>query len=486
MPFESPTKSSVASHLSHASSFESIDDLPPPLSHDEAVNLSRQMCQGMKPYIKNRKWRFKSYDSCFKDSHAVSWATDNIDADERIAVHRLNELISRGYISHVVDPTKSFRVRETRTLYFRINPNPIYGQRQREIDKKDANAIPLNGEQPMCKSSNALSQIEAMQTKINGLDHVLEETVKELNAVNGRLELMHQKFCTLVSQQLALFGVVVVLAIYIMSQVDYELTISNKWLSHTHIFCALVACILGRCGISFVNSWSVLESLIASAEVIDDESTSDEPAQIKVNKTYRKMPSLTQIVSEKFGVVVRAKSSKSLSTVKETVTVSSRESSSLPDVESWPHRPLLICANTSASTDLNVPQYDIGACPLGKPFKFSSNLFEGKCLIRIKDSASDDVQGDSEYFSGRKRIFQSVVQGRFKEDGLRVSDVLTGHEFARPLKNLPHPWILKTASNFIGRVAPGSLVVVHTDQPKVEAILAGTSQAVRGGEYDFF
>jgi hypothetical protein len=132
-----------------------------------------------------------------------------------------------------------------------------------------------------------------------------------------------------------------------------------------------------------------------------------------------------------------------------------------------------------------VPHYGLGACPLGKPFKFSSNLFEGTCLIRIKDSNSDDRNGDSEYFSGRKRIFQSVVQGRFKKEGLHVSDVLTGHEFSRPLKHLPHPWILATASNFIGRVAPGSNVVVHTNQPLVEAILAGTSQAVRGGELYF-
>ena len=480
MTSESPTKSSIASRLSHASSFDSVDCLPSPLSQDEAGNLARQMYQGIRPHIKNRKWRFKSYESCFKHSHAVSWATDNIDADERFAVRRLNELIGWGYISHVVDPAKRFRVRETRTLYFRINPDAVCKQRRREIDENDvANAVPVNGEQ----SSNTLNQIEAMETKINGLDHVLEETVNELNAANGRLELMHQKLCTLVSQQLAMFGIVFILVIYNMSRVDYDQTIKNDWPSHTHVLFAFLICMLGRCGVSFIDSWNVLDSSqIASAEVIDDESTSDEASPSKVVKTYRKIPSFSQLVSEKFGAVVRARSSKSLSTVKESTTVLSRESYSLPDVETWPHRPLLICLNTPVSLDLKVPKYGLGACPLGKPFKFSSDLFEGTCLIRIKDSNSDNVQCDSEYFSGRKRIFQSVVQGRFKEEGLRVSDVLTGHEFSRPLKNLPHPWILKTASNFIGRVAPGSVVVVHTDQPKVEAILAGTSQAVRGGE----
>jgi len=222
-----------------------------------------------------------------------------------------------------------------------------------------------------------------------------------------------------------------------------------------------------------------ISTQVASFEFTDDESTVDDDSDpSKVVVTYTKRPSFTQMVSER----ILRKSSKRLGIVREASTVLSREACSLPEVETWSHSPLLICVNTPVSMSLKVPHYGQDSCPLGKPFKFSSDLFEGTCLIRIKDSNSDNVERDSEYFSGRKRIFQSVVQGRFKEDGLRVSDVLTGHEFARPLKNLPHPWILKTASNFIERVAPGSSVVVHTDQPYVKAILAGTSQAVRGGE----
>lgn len=101
----------------------------------------------------------------------------------------------------------------------------------------------------------------------------------------------------------------------------------------------------------------------------------------------------------------------------------------------------------------------------------------------------------------------NTCSGRFKEEVL-ASDVLTGHEFSRPLKNLPHPFVLKTATNFIGKVresayrsvagrsssarvsprklppkiAQGSNIVVHTDQPHMDAILMSTSQVVRGDE----
>jgi hypothetical protein len=259
-------------------------------------------------------------------------------------------------------------------------------------------------------------------------------------------------------------------------------------LSQPGCLAAFLVILLSKCGLSLFNSWSLLDctQIISSSEVTEEEDSAyDESAPSKVIRTYTKKPSFTKMVSERFGAVVRGKSSKRLSIITETSVVLARDAYSLPDVETWPHRPLFICVNTPVSIHLKVPHYGLGACPLGKPFKFSSNLFEGTCLIRIKDSNSDDRNGDSEYFSGRKRIFQSVVQGRFKEEGLRVSDVLTGHEFSRPLKHLPHPWILATASNFIGRVAPGSNVVVHTNQPLVEAILAGTSQAVRGGELYF-
>ncbi|KAL7451368.1 hypothetical protein ACHAWC_003199 [Mediolabrus comicus] len=158
--------------------------------------------------------------------------------------------------------------------------------------------------------------------------------------------------------------------------------------------------------------------------------------------------------------------------------VFAREAYSLPSVDEWPHRPLFVCINTPACKT-EVPKYGLGALPIGVPFHFESEWFKGTCLIRLKGSQSNDLKGDEEYFQGRKRIFQSVIQGCFKER-VNVADVLTGHEFIRPLKNLPHPWVLKTATNFIGKVSPGAKIEAHTDQPFVEAILGGSSQVIRG------
>ena len=452
-----------------------------PLSSTDAINLAEQMHSGIKSHIKDRTYRFKSYKSCFLHSHALSWAVENIASDKRLAVHRLNEMVDFGLVHHVVDPTKRFRVNEKRTLYFRINLNALDESSQRYNNGNES--VTIVGKQ----STVVLGQMESMRTKIDGVDHVLQETVKELNAANGRLELMHQRMCTLISQQISLFGVVVVLTIWSVSQ-------NNNWIIQPRILTAILLIILGAYGVSLAASYKVLTldcSQLASSDGVDGErSLDDDEIPKTVVRTFSRRQSLSQLVSEKFGSVVRRttlvgrKSMKSLGldSAAKSPKILSRESYCLPEVEEWPNRPLLVCVNTPVSNHIEVPGYGLAACPLGKPFKFSSDLFEGTCIIRIKESKSDDVQGDNAYFSGRKRIFQSVVQGRFKEEGLKVSDVLTGHEFSRPLKNLPHPWILKTASNFIGKVAPGSNVVVHTDQPFVEAILAGTSQAVRGGK----
>jgi Protein of unknown function (DUF1769) len=162
--------------------------------------------------------------------------------------------------------------------------------------------------------------------------------------------------------------------------------------------------------------------------------------------------------------------------------VQQRQARDIPDPFDWPHRPVLLCVNTAVSESLVAETYGQGPLPLGKPFHFSSELFDGHCLVRLKDVPnSDSPSGDKAYFSGRRRLFQTVIQGRFKEP-LSVSDVLTGHEFVKPLQNLPHPWILRAATNLIGKLAPGAEIRVEGNRPTMLAPLAATSQIVRGDE----
>ncbi|KAL7547763.1 hypothetical protein ACHAWF_011041, partial [Thalassiosira exigua] len=97
----------------------------------------------------------------------------------------------------------------------------------------------------------------------------------------------------------------------------------------------------------------------------------------------------------------------------------------------------MVCLNSAACPSLQVPDYGLSPCPIGVPFKISSDLFEGSCLLRVRGLQGDNPDPrDQNYFEGRKRLFQCIVQGRFKET-LSASDVMTGQEFARPLKNIP-------------------------------------------------
>jgi len=456
-----------------------------PLTFEQAVFLARKMRDDLRPHTRDRKWHFKSYSNCFKASHAVSWALDNISCDEQVAVNKLNQLICHGLLYHVVDHSKRFRVGESRTLYFRMSPDDIL-----EVDVtargSPTKVIPLaRGEFGV--AGNYGSSLESMQQQLSNMDHILQETVKELNDTRGKLEMVQQEVLGLVSQQIATFLMLFLMFFYmIFFLVPWS---GAGWVSAVAF--VVTAIVFTSHGYRCISLWSDLDSRAGPMETItvtDDGSNSLTGGSVRHLKTYEKKAtstSITSIVSKSIktmagvsGKEIR-RSSSSHGKEKER-PVFMREEYTLPDVKTWPHRPLLICANSRACPDL-VTDHSLGPVPLGVPFEFESDLFKGKCLIRLRGSQSDNTTGDAEYFMGRKRIFQSIVQGQFKEE-ISVSDVLSGHEFVRPLKNLPHPFILKTATNFIGKVSPGANIVVHNDQPFVEAILGGTSQVVRGDE----
>ena len=104
-------------------------------------------------------------------------------------------------------------------------------------------------------------------------------------------------------------------------------------------------------------------------------------------------------------------------------------------------------------------------------------------IIRIKNCNSHNIEGDKEYFSGRKRIFQIRVQGRFKEENIPVSDVLVVHEFVRPFKNLPNRFIVKLICKLANRFAAGVKMLIYNDKPsEIEAILMATAQTASADE----
>jgi len=432
-------------------------------------------------------WRFKKYPNCFKATHAISWAHNNISSDELVAINVLNQLVKFGLLTHVVDPTKRFCIGENRVLYFRIATDEKMIKKRLSVSPGGGAHIMTGNYGSIVGVTDDMKDID-IHKKIHNLDHILQQTVKELNETHGRLELMRQQVRGLVSQQIS--TCIMISLLYMLTLFLVVSTSSLNWITIGGI--TIVMIISARCGLRSVSMWSDIDSRtdIPPTSIIDmdingDNSYREDSAVIRTVKSYEQTPittSITSAISKSIRSISgrNKKELRRLQSIEERPRTIMREAYTLPDVDKWQHKPLFICSNTPVIPN-QVPDYGVGDLPLGVPFKFSSDLFEGTCLFRIKGCNSDNPEGDRTYFDGRKRIYQSVVQGRFKEEIL-VADVCTGHEFARTLKNLPHPFILKTATSFISKIALGCNIEVHTEQPFMEATLLGTSQVVRGDE----
>ena len=454
---------------------------PSPLRFQDAVDLARRMRTDLRPHTKDRKWRFKSYSECFKATHAIEWAHDNRGADESIAILRLNQLIDYGLLHHVVDPSKKLRVRETRTLYFRIINDEDLDRKEIAMNTACSAAPIINGN--IRSSTNfGCDDIIAIEKQLKNIDHILQQTVKELDDARGKLEVTNQQVLELVSQQIYMFGMLLFMYVYLCAS---WITLSDG-MNWTEIGFAATLFLPMIRGYRCITIWSgagMRTSPIETMIAVQHDDSSVDCSLIETSKSFSRTQAtntLTAFLSKSMRSMSDFKPLRRLSTYGRKSVVIMRDESSLPHVETWQHRPLFICANTPVARNVTT-KYGAGSIPLGIPFKFASDVFEGTCLIRIKGSASDNPIDDNGYFSGRKRIFQSVVQGQFKEKVL-ASDVMTGHEFSRPFRNLPHPFILRTATNFFSKIAPGANICIHTDAPYLEATLMGTSQTVRGDE----
>ena len=447
-----------------------------------AVALARKIRDDLRPHTRDRKWRFKSYPDCFKATHALSWALVNIDPDEAIAVNRLNLLIDRGLLTHVVDPTKKIRVGETRTLYFRIASDEVLdgASTARGVYSTpcSGNASPLIAGKIGGVIVAGDVDVAAIQKRVIDLDRILQQTVKQLNHTRGKMEVIHQEVLGLISQQIFTFAVIFFMCINQL----FVLAPSGGLGWFTAVALAVTMIVSMRYGWRCITLSNYLDSKAMPIEtiVVDNEEGS-EGEMFTNDSSYDDGATRPRSITAAISKSLRAglKSFRRLPSRQEKSSVLMRDERSLPHADKWKHRPILICANKPAIPDL-ITAGD-GSLPLGVPFKFSSALFEGSCLIRVKGSKSDAPDDDAKYFSDRKRIFQSIVQGRFKEE-VKVSDVMTGHEFARPLKNLPHPIILKTATNLLGRISPGMDIAVHIDQPHIKATLMETTQIFRGDQ----
>jgi len=145
-----------------------------------------------------------------------------------------------------------------------------------------------------------------------------------------------------------------------------------------------------------------------------------------------------------------------------------------PNVDNWQHRPIFL----SASNDTQVHGIPEGeALPLGVPFEFETPLFKGQMLVRLRNAKSDDSQTHQAYFNGRKRLMQFVIQGRFKKK-INMADLYVGSVFREPMKLVPPPSLLKIMQAVIRRTAPGAILDLASQKPKVATLYASSVQSM--------
>uniref|UniRef100_A0A7R9WRF7 Domain of unknown function at the cortex 1 domain-containing protein n=1 Tax=Craspedostauros australis TaxID=1486917 RepID=A0A7R9WRF7_9STRA len=120
--------------------------------------------------------------------------------------------------------------------------------------------------------------------------------------------------------------------------------------------------------------------------------------------------------------------------------------------------------------------------PIGTPIAIESDVFVGKVLIRIRDAKSDNQEQCSKYFDGKKRIAQTVLQGKFKRADIKFNDVFIGDEYSKRFKNLPPDWMLRPVIAFFGRLVPGIEMDLASDTPSVFTNFCGGAQTMRVDE----
>ena len=142
----------------------------------------------------------------------------------------------------------------------------------------------------------------------------------------------------------------------------------------------------------------------------------------------------------------------------------------------WENKPIYFCAHPdSPATDYKPGQ----ELPLAKPVKIESELFVGQVFCRLKPINLD--KGHSDYFQGRKRHYQFIVQGRFKQPQnktLTLADIVVGDFYEAPLNGVPKGYLMKMYEKFMQSITPGMIMEMSSDKPKILTSV-GSAQTMR-------
>ncbi len=115
---------------------------------------------------------------------------------------------------------------------------------------------------------------------------------------------------------------------------------------------------------------------------------------------------------------------------------------------------------------------------------FESELFEGTLQVRIRNTSgttSTKYDDNNGFFVGKESQYQCVVSGRFKKEGIPMTECVTGQAFAQPL-NTPPAYITKGAIKLVSFFAPRLQADLNCDKPSVLSPLGSTAQTIQVDE----
>ena len=348
------------------------------LNVQEAVALARQIRFDLGPKTKDRKWRLKSYADCFTGKHVLQWAMEHVSSDEYVSVNTLNQLIAYGLLVHVVDPTKKIRVGETRTLYFRIASTEVL-DRESNLSKLIAASGSNNG--------HLMEDLATIHKQVMDIDHTLQRTVKQLNYTRGKMDVIHQEVLGLISQQISTFVMIFINLICVLVHYSHN---NNKsgYMSATALAITMIVSThyCWRC----INLWSTLDlddrgMMPIETIVVDDYEDGSESYDLDtplVENSNTRRRSIAAVIQNSFKFArlnSLRRGSSSMNDNTATTIVKARDEYSLPNVNEWVYRPLLICANTVAIPTMitDTRSNNNGYLPLGIPSIFRLTYSKG-------------------------------------------------------------------------------------------------------------
>ena len=227
---------------------------------------------------------------------------------------------------------------------------------------------------------------------------------------------------------------------------------------------------------------SLIEPLSApishTTQACDEESLSGSP----IDEINRSNPSTdnARLSDDYDDMIVRM----SNSTFVAPKLVDVESSLSIPHFSEWPNFPLLVRRSPDMfrnSNDASVPIPSEMLQPLRihqhppemSVFPIDNHLFKGRVFVIV--AGLDDSPVD--FFSKRNRLFEVVVQGRFKQT-TPYSRVYNGQVFKKPFQSLPPKWMMRILIGLLSKIQPGLQVSLHGSHPYMVSSLIAASKNV--------